>query len=129
MNDNNEVQGAQDAELENVASFQWTKLFRVFKVRVPLWAIMIVVVVWGGWLGYMKISSNDPVNLRPAITNAKKVEVEIFTCDKQIDENNVNIRQEELRLQNKFQDVENVGNADVRITRDRDLCAEDENNK
>ncbi len=127
--DSNDVGGATDAELEKVASFQWGKLLRVFKVRIPLWVIAIVVVIWGGWIGYMRFSTDNPVHLRPAITDAKKVSIEIFTCDKQIDEHNINIRQEELRLQNSFQNTENVASANVRITRDQKLCAKSETNQ
>jgi len=114
-----------EKSLENVAKFNWLKIFKVFLFRVPLWLVAVLVLVSGSWYGYSEITREEPVNLRPAITNATNVKIVISTCNKQIDKQGFNIREEEKRIEKKLQDVEGVRKSTVLIERDQENCNEE----
>lgn len=112
----------QNSELEQVGSFNWHKIFKLFLLRVPLWAIAVFVLILGSWFGYSKITSENPVNLRPAITNAQNVEIVITTCNDEIDKQGFDIRTEERNLERDLKNTEGVKDAQVLIERDRENC-------
>ncbi len=118
----------EETNLAQLGSFHWEKLFRIFLVRIPLWLVAVLMLVIGGWIGYTRFTSEDPVSLRPAILDAKKVDITIVTCDDQIDKRNLDIRKEELKLIEKLEDIEKVGYAEVRIDRDDKLCSDSAGN-
>jgi hypothetical protein len=124
MNEENEEefekQTEEESELEKIGRVKWTKIFRVFLFRIPLWFVVLLLVIIGGWMGYRKIASDNPVNLRPSVQDARKVNIIITTCDEQIDKHDINIRKEELRLQKDLENTEHVEDAQVHINRDVD---------
>lgn len=126
MNDHEESisdkQAADAVVLEKVGSVKWYKILKVFLVRVPLWVFVLIAVVIGAWMGYNSFTEEDPVNLRPAVRDAKELTVTIATCDEQIDAHGIDIRKEELRLIDQFKEVENVKKVTVRIDRKDKLC-------
>ncbi len=122
--DNSQLVRGQDQELQNVGRFNWRKILKLFIFRVPLWLILLIMFVSGSWFGFRGISKEDPVNLRPAVINATNVEILIKTCNKQLDENNIDIRREERNIKERLQNVEGVKKASVLIERDRKNCKE-----
>lgn len=117
-----ESENTEHEHLQKAGSIEWTKFFRIFLFRIPLWLITAVAIVIGGWSGYSKLTEVQPVNLRPAISEAKKVEIVITTCNDKIDAAGFDIRKEETRLEKKFKDVENVVDTSVLIQRDEKNC-------
>ncbi|MFN8015633.1 MAG: hypothetical protein U0R17_03350 [Acidimicrobiia bacterium] len=101
------------------------KTFNFFKVlgfRIPLFIPLLLAILYFGYIGYKKITVDPPVNLRPAIQDARGVNITIFTCNENIDSDGYNIRDEERRLVKKFQSVEKVRAASVTINRDSKDC-------
>ena len=84
----------------------------------------LVALIFGSFYGYSKFTKEEPVNLRPAITNAINVEITINTCNKQIDEQGFDIRDEEQKLEKELKETEGVKNASVLIQRDQKNCKE-----
>ena len=109
-------------DLKNVGSFKWGKFFRFFLYRIPLWSVLTVFLGVGSWVGYLTFSQEGTVNLRPAVTNAIEVRINIDTCNKQIDKQDINIREEEQRIEKQLRAIEGVKNASVLIQRDQKNC-------
>lgn len=128
QNESGGLVGDEADSLKDVGTFKWGRLLKVFLIRIPLWLVILVFVALGAWSGYSKITAPDkPVNLRPAISEALSVNVVITTCNDKIDEAGYNIREEEKRLEGKFEDVEKVGQASVIINRDDKGCTASSN--
>jgi len=124
----NEAVNPKSAALNNeslgkTGRFPWKTLFKIFLFRIPLWAIVSLLLIFGGWIGYSNITKENPANLRPIITNAIKVEITITTCNENIDKAGIDIRNEERRLEKKFRDIEEVDNAEIFIERDQKTCS------
>lgn len=102
---------------KKIGKYIWVKILWLLKFRIPLWIVVAIFVVLGGFSLYDNATSTNPVNLQPIITDAKKVNITITTCDEQLDEHNINIREEEQSLEKQFEEKENVGQANVRIDR------------
>jgi hypothetical protein len=115
MLENNSASVAAESEKKNI---QWKKYFRIFLYRVPLWIIAPIVIVYFGWVGVQNVTTEKPTDLRPIILDAPAVDVTVTMCNEKVDELNLNIREEEKRLENRYEDVENVENARVRIERE-----------
>lgn len=119
MGDISEVNNLNE-DVKDVGKFPWKKLlkvFVVFKLRVPLWSIAIIFVLIFGYMGFNSVTTEDPVNLRPIVKDSKRVDVTVIMCNERVDELDLNIRKEELRLQDKFEKVENAEEARVAIKR------------
>ena len=111
-------------DLKDVAKFSWTKIFKVLLLRMPIWLVLLVALIFGSFYGYSKFTKEEPVNLRPAITNAINVEITINTCNKQIDEQGCDIRDGEQKLEKERKETEGVKNAIVLIQRTHKKCNE-----
>lgn len=90
-----------------------------FCIVFPSWSVLTVFLGVGSWVGYLTFSQEGTVNLRPAVTNAIEVRINIDTCNKQIDKQDINIREEEQRIEKQLRAIEGVKNASVLIQRDQ----------
>src|SRR5690606_22505344 len=104
----------EEKDLKDIGRFPWKKLFRVFLLRIPLWLIVLLVLVIGIVGTFRYISRDEPVELKPAVTDAREVNIRITTCDDIIDERGFDIRETEKKLEERLQEKENVQEADVR---------------
>lgn len=112
---------SENADLES-KSVNWKGFFKLFLFRVPLWIIVPIVIVFFVSSLVSNMNSEDPVNLRPAISDAVKVDIEITTCNENIDKAGFDIRSEERRLEKKFEETEGVDKSNVLIERDEKAC-------
>lgn len=123
--DNEEVKEAGKFPLKKLL-----KVFLIFKIRVPLWSVAIVAVLILGFWGYGEVTTDDPVNLRPIVQDSRLVDVTVTMCNERVDELGLDIRKEELRLQERFEKIENAQEARVNIKRElkQENCKELGNN-
>lgn len=98
-------------------SREWLKFFKIFLFRVPLWVFVVGFLVIGSVNLYQSWTTDSPTNLKPAITDSPATHIRITMCNERVDDIGLNVRNEELRLEKRFEDVENVEKARVRISR------------
>ena len=111
---------AHENEIENKEkkNVTWPKVLgKIFSIKIPLWLITIVAVAISGYVVYIKFTGTTPVNLRPYVTESDQLKISVTMCNEDVDSMNLDVRKAELKLQDKFERVENVDEAIVEIKR------------
>lgn len=92
---------------------------KILKTKLPIWLIVGCLIAFSFFRLYIYITRDEPVNLRPAITNAKDVRIIITVCDEEAKAKDINVHDEAKRLENKLKDDEKVEDANVAIIKQK----------
>lgn len=123
----NESAVNENEELRKIGRFPWKTAGRVLTFRIPIWLIVVVILAVSGIQIYRNITTVEPVNLRPIISEAKEIEIRVVVCDKVLEDNDLEVLATERKIEERFIDRENVGKAKVRIDRAPDSkCLQDD---
>lgn len=90
---------------------------KFLKIRLPIWLIIIAIVAFGFFRFYTYLTTDEAVNLRPIVTNAKELNISVTMCNEKVDELKLDVRDEEKRLEKKFEEEEKVLQVKVNIGR------------
>ncbi|MFZ4585757.1 MAG: hypothetical protein ACOYNI_11085 [Acidimicrobiia bacterium] len=90
---------------------------QVATARIPVWAVLIVLLVVAGGFGYLWIQRST-TELGPAVRDARRIQVDLLVCNETVDARNINPRQAEKDLQRLFEQQQRVASASVRIERE-----------
>ena len=90
---------------------------KFLKIKLPIWLIVIAIAAFGFFRFYSYLTTDEPVNLRPIVTNAKELKISLTMCNEKVDELKLNVRDEEKRLEKKFEEEEKVLQVKVSIER------------
>lgn len=90
---------------------------KILKAKLPIWFIIIAITAFAFFRFYSYITTDEPVNLQPIVTNAKELNISLTMCNEKVDELNLDVRDEEKRLEKIFREEEKVAKVKVNIER------------